>query len=297
MNEKMKKYSLFLGCTIPVRGQNYEASTRKVAQALDLELLHIPSFTCCGYPIASLDRQTAQWMAARNLALAEKEGADICAICTACTGVLTEVSHELAENPEMRREVNEHLMHINLEYNGTVKVRHFARILYEEVGIEKIASKIVHRLDGLRIAPHYGCHYLKPHEIYEGFDSPEAPHTLDELIEVTGAESVNYMNKTHCCGGAVLAVDENLALKISREKLDELKTLEVDAIGLICPFCSVMYESNQKKIETMAQTTYNLPVLYLPQILGLAMGMNPQELGLNMNRVKPREFLEKIHLG
>lgn len=297
MNEKMKKYSLFLGCTIPVRGQNYEASTRKVAAALDLELLHIPNFTCCGYPIASLDRQTAQWMAARNLALAERENSDICTICTACTGVLTEVSCELSENPDKLSEINNQLRDINLEYKGTVKVRHFARILYEEVGIEKISSKIVRRLEGLRIAPHYGCHYLKPHEIYEGFDSPEAPHTLDELIEVTGAKSVNYMIKTHCCGGAVLAVDENLALKISKEKLDELKSLEVDAIGLICPFCSVMYESNQKKIETTFQTAYNLPVLYLPQILGLAMGMNPRELGLNMNRVRPKELLDKIQVG
>ena len=290
----MNRYSLFLGCTIPVRGQNYEASTRKIAQALGIELLHIPNFSCCGYPMSSLNQETAEWMAARNLALAEKEGTDICTICTACTGVLTEVSHELAENQEKRRKVNEHLGEIGLEYNGTVHVKHFARILYEEIGLDEIRSRIVRPLEGIKIAPHYGCHYLKPREIYEGFDSPDDPHTLDELIEATGAESVNYMNKMRCCGGAVLAVDENLALKISKEKLDQLKEMEVDAIGLICPFCSVMYESNQKKIESTYETKYDIPVLYLPQILGLAMGMEQRVLGLNMNRVRPKKLLEKI---
>jgi len=294
MEEKMKKYSLFLGCTIPVRGQNYEASTRKVAQALGMEFIHIPNFSCCGYPMNSLDIETGEWMAARNLALAEKQNTDICTICTACTGVLTEVSKDLAENEEKRKKVNTHLKDIGLEYNGTVKVRHFARILYEQVGLEAIASKIVHPLHGLRIAPHYGCHYLKPHEIYEGFDSPEDPRTLDELIGVTGATSVNYMNKMKCCGGAVLAVDENLALKIAKEKLDILKQLDVDALCLVCPFCSVMYESNQRKIESGFDVKYNIPVLYLPQILGLAMGMEPKELGLNMNRVRPKELLQKI---
>jgi len=293
----MNRYALFLGCTIPVRGQNYELSTRKLAEALGMEFLHIPNFSCCGYPMSSLDQETAELLAARNLALAEKEGADICAICTACTGVLTETAKELAYNEEKRGKINDHLKDLGLAYRGGVKVKHFARILYEDIGLEKISSKITRRLEGLRIAPHYGCHFLKPREIYEGFDSPENPHTLDDLIEVTGAVSVNYMNKMRCCGGAVLAVDENLALKITKEKLDQIRDLGVDAICLICPFCSVMYESNQKKIETTFETKYEIPVLYLPQILGLAMGMDPKDLGLNMNRVRPKTLLEKLGVG
>lgn len=292
--KRMKPYALFLGCTIPVRAQNYELATRKVAEALGLPLEHIDNFSCCGYPVSSIHHRTAEEMAARNLALAEARGMDICAICTACTGVLTEVSHALAEDEAKRAEINETLKEIGLNYRGTVKVRHFARVLYEEVGLEAIRSKVVRPLGGLRIAPHYGCHYLKPAEIYEGFDSAENPHTLDELIEATGAASVSYPKKLACCGGAVLAVDETTALKISKGKLDQLKALEVDAIGLICPFCSVMYESNQKKIEKTFETEYNLPVLYYPQILGLAMGMDPKELGFQMNRVKPKDLLEKV---
>ncbi len=290
----MNKYALFLGCTIPVRAQNYELATRKTAEALGIGLEHIPNFSCCGYPVSSIHQHTAEEMAARNLALAEAQGCDICAICTACTGVLTEVSRELNENEAKRAEINETLASIGMQYRGTVKVRHYARVLFEEVGIEKIAEKIVRPLSGLKIAPHYGCHYLKPSEVYEDFDSPEDPHTLDDLIEATGATSVAYNKKLNCCGGALLAVDENLALRISKEKLDQLKAMEVDAIGLICPFCSVMYESNQKKIEKEFETQYDLPVLYYPQILGLAMGMDPKDLGIQMNRVRPKALMEKL---
>lgn len=289
----MNRYALFLGCTIPVRAQNYELATRKVAEALGLSLEHIPDFTCCGYPVSSMDEDTAELMAARNLALAERRGAAICAICTACTGVLTETAHALNGNAEKRERVNCRLADLGLEYRGTTTVKHFARILFEEIGVEAIRAKVVRPLDGLRIAAHYGCHYLKPAEIYEGFDSPEFPHTLDDLIALTGATPVDYPNKLRCCGGAILAVDENLALRISKEKLDQLKDLGVDAIGLVCPFCSVMYESNQKKIETTFSAQYNLPVLYYPQLLGLAMGMDGKDLGLQMNRVRPQALLEK----
>jgi len=290
----MKKYALFLGCTIPVRAQNYEMSTRKIAEKLGVELIHIPNFSCCGYPVSSLDNETAIEMAARNLALAEKEGADLCAICTACTGVLTETAQELNQDAEKRARVNESLKEIGLEYKGTVQVKHLGRVLFEEVGAEKIAEQVVRPLEGWKIAPHYGCHFLKPAEIYEGFDSAENPQSLDRLIEATGASSMDYNKKLNCCGGALLAVDEQTALKISKEKLDQLKEMQADAICLICPFCSVMYESNQKKIEKTFETEYNLPVLFYPQLLGLAMGMEPKELGLNMNRVRPKDLLERL---
>jgi len=291
--EVKRAYALFLGCTIPVRAQNYEISTRKVAEKLGIELRHIDNFTCCGYPAGSVDFEGSQLMSARNLALAEKEGFDICTICTACTGVLTETALELAHNERFRENINQKLASIGLHLEGKVRVKHFARILIEEVGEEKIKSLIKKPLSDIRIAAHYGCHYLKPTSIYENFDSAENPTSLDHLIKITGAESVDYLDKMHCCGGALLAVNETLALKISRKKLDALKE-HIDAIVLICPFCSVMYESNQKKIETTFNTQYNIPVLFYPQLLGLAMGMNPQELGFQMNRVKPKKILEKI---
>jgi len=288
------KAAFFLGCTIPVRAQNFELSTRKVAEAFGIELIDLPGAGCCGYPVKSIDQHQALVVAAAVLADAEKVATDLINMCTACTGVLAEAAHELAHDADLLRRVNEDLKSIGKSYNGTVRVRHFARCLLEEVGEERIRSKVTVDLNNFRFAPHYGCHYLKPAEVFEGFDSDENPTSLDRLIALTGAESVRYREKKACCGGACLAVDEGLALSITKGKLDAIKAARADAIVLICAFCSIMYDSSQKKIETEYETTYSLPVLYYPQVLGLAMGMDPKSLGFQMNRVKAKELLERL---
>ncbi|MCD6277209.1 CoB--CoM heterodisulfide reductase iron-sulfur subunit B family protein, partial [candidate division WOR-3 bacterium] len=203
------KYALFLGCTVPVRGMNYEIAARKVAERIGLHLVDIDEFTCCGFPVKAVDVETSFLMAARNLALAENRGLDICTLCSACTSTLTEVNKALKEDEELREIINEKLG--NVRYNGNIEVKHFARILYEDLGITELKKFIVEPLEGFRFAPHYGCHYLKPSEIYEEFDNPEAPVSLDELIMVTGAESVDYTTLKNCCGGGILGIDENVA--------------------------------------------------------------------------------------
>jgi len=290
------RYALFLGCTIPARSRNYELSARKVAARVGIELVDVESFICCGFPVKSADRRSAMVLGAYNLALAQKNGLSLCALCSSCTSALTEAAHELEHKADLRNEINESLAKVGLHYEGGVKVRHFARVLYEEVGIEEIQKTFTRRLEGMRVAPHYGCHYLKPSEIYEHFDAVEDPHTLDELFALTGAEVVEYANRKRCCGGPVLAVDEKTALSVAREKLDDMLEAGANAVGLVCPFCSVMYDSNQKGIESQFGTHYSLPVLYLPQVLGLAMGMDKKELGLNMNVVKTADLLRTLQL-
>jgi heterodisulfide reductase subunit B len=291
------KYALFLGCTIPARSRQYELSTRKVARKLGIELVDLENFICCGFPVKSSDRKSAMILAGYNLALAEKNNQDLCVLCSSCTSALTEASHYLSEHENQRAEVNESLGRVGLKYEGGVKVRHFARILYEEIGFDELKKHFTKSLEGLRVASHYGCHYLKPSEIYDGFDQVEDPYTLDGMIALTGATVVDYSNKKRCCGGPVLAVDEKTALAVAKEKLDDIVEAGADIINLVCPFCSVMYDSNQKGIETQFNVTYNLPVLYLTQILGLAMGLDRKELGLNMNIVKTKEALAKYTGG
>ncbi|RKZ16048.1 CoB--CoM heterodisulfide reductase subunit B [bacterium] len=286
------KYALFLGCTVPVRGMNYEIAARKVAERIGLHLVDVDEFTCCGFPVKAVDVETSFLMAARNLALAENRGLDICTLCSACTSTLTEVNKVLKEDEELREIINEKLG--NIRYNGNIEVKHFSRILYEDLGICELKNFIVEPLEGFRFAPHYGCHYLKPSEVYEEFDNPEAPVSLDELIMVTGAESVDYTTLKNCCGGGILGIDENVALKMSAKKLMELKDKGIDGLISICPFCSIMYEGNQKKIEKMENAEIGIPVFYYPQILGLALGIPPDELGFKLNRVKPKAFLEKL---
>jgi heterodisulfide reductase subunit B2 len=284
------KYALFLGCTIPARSRQYELSARKVAKELGIEFVDMESFICCGFPVKSSDLKSAMVLGAYNIALAEKEGLDLCALCSSCTSALTEVAHHLAHDEKAKEEVNESLSKAGLKYDKGVKVRHFARVLYEEVGLDELQKHFKKSLEGLRVSTHYGCHYLKPSEIYDNFDQVENPHTLDEMIALTGATVVDYVNKKRCCGGPLLAVDEKISLAVAKEKLDDVKEAGADIINLVCPFCSVMYDSNQKGIETAFNASYNLPVLYLTQILGLAMGFDRKELGLNMNVVKTKDL-------
>ncbi|MDI6821943.1 MAG: CoB--CoM heterodisulfide reductase iron-sulfur subunit B family protein [Actinomycetota bacterium] len=186
---------------------------------------------------------------------------------------------------------------IKRKYRDSVEVKHFARILYEDIGIEQIKSSVKKNLKSIKFAPHYGCHYLKPSEIYGNFDDPENPKSLDELIKVTGAEVIDYEDKKLCCGGAILGVDEDISLTMAKKKLDHVSDRGADAISLICPFCSIMYDDNQRKIESQFGVSYNLPVLYYPQVLGLALGFDSNELGLQMNRVKATEIINKLQKG
>ncbi len=285
------KALMFLGCTVPVRNLNYELSARKVAEALGVELQDLDDLGCCGYPLKGSDQEKALVIAARALAQAKQTGLPLVALCSACAGSLAEAEHQLAHNPDLRDKVNQELKAMGLEYQPGVKVRHFMRFVLEEVGLEAIQAKVTRKLEGFRFAPHYGCHYLKPSEITGGFDDPEDPQSLARLIEITGAESVNYASMKECCGGGVLGADEDLASLMAGKKLAELHEADVNGLALICPFCNVMYEGQQKAIGKKLETKLKVPVVYVTQLLGLAMGMTPEEVGLKLNRVKPKELL------
>ncbi len=285
------KYAFFLGCTIPARARNYELSARKVAEKLGIELVEIEKFMCCGFPIKGADMEASNLLAAYNLSLAQEKNLDICSLCSSCASALAEAAHRLSWDEDEKARVNGRLSEVGLEYKTSPKVRHFARILFEEVGAEKIKAHFQKELSDLKIAVHYGCHYLKPSKIHDYFDEVEDPKSIDALVALTGAKLVDYPGKKKCCGGPLLPVDEKLALSVSKEKLDVLKDAGADALCLVCPFCSVMYDGNQKSIESEFAVEYKLPVLYLTQILGLAMGFGRKELGLNMNVVKTKELL------
>ncbi|MEJ2587614.1 MAG: CoB--CoM heterodisulfide reductase iron-sulfur subunit B family protein [Deltaproteobacteria bacterium] len=285
-------YALFLGCTIPARSRNYELSARKVAQRLGIELVDMDTFVCCGFPLKSADLDAAELLGAYNLGLAKEKGLDICALCSSCTSALAEVAHRLAGDDTQTSRINDRLSKVGISYTGGVKVRHFARVLFEEIGADRIRPHIQKDLSDLKIAIHYGCHYLKPSNVHEHFDDVEDPHSIDALVALTGARVVDYAEKRKCCGGPLLPVDEKLATRVTKEKLDAVKEAGADAICLVCPFCSVMYDGNQKSIESEYDIDYGLPVLYLTQLLGVAMGFERKELGLNMNVVKTKSLLK-----
>jgi heterodisulfide reductase subunit B len=291
------KYALFLGCTIPVRSQNYEMSAREVAKIIGLELVDLPDFSCCGFPVKSASVEASLVLAARNLAIAAEKKLDICTLCNACTGVLTEANKELSENKELMDRVNDKLRNVDKEYKKGVKIRHFSRILYEDIGLEKLKGMVKRDLSSLKLSVHYGCHYERPKELYDDFDDPENPRSLDELVEATGARSIDYKGKLDCCGGAILGVQEDIALEMAKNKLDHVTANKVDALVTHCPFCSIMYEDNRRKIESKFNVQYNdLPVLFYPQLLGLAMGLDKKQLGFRLNKIKATGLLQKLGL-
>jgi heterodisulfide reductase subunit B len=274
---------------------NYELSARRTAERLGIELIDVDGFACCGYPAKPLSWEAALLMTANNLALAEEQEMDICTLCSACTSTLVEANRRLQQDEELRASINEQLaVTAGRQYGGTVTVRHYARILYEEVGLERLREVVEVDLSSLGFAVHYGCHYIKPAHIYDGFDDPERPHTLGDLIEATGARLVPYEEEMDCCGGGILAIDQETALAIAKSKLDHVHAAETDGLVVICPFCDIMYEVNQRSIERQFDVSYRLPVLYYPQVLGLAMGLTPDELGFRMNRVKAREIIRQF---
>jgi heterodisulfide reductase subunit B len=274
-----------------VRSQNYELSVRRVAPALGVELVDVDGFGCCGYPLVGVSRLAALAMSARSLAAAGD--LPVAALCSACGGSLMEAAAEL-EHEEPRRRVNEVLGPDGVRYGGGARVRHVAEVLYHDVGIERIRQAVTRPLDGLRIAVHYGCHYLRPRETHPAGEDPESPRSLDELVRVTGAESVEYESRLGCCGGGILGIAEQTALAISRRKLDAVAEAGADAMVVVCPFCSVMLEGNQKRIEKAAGREYKIPVLYYPQLLGLAMGFGANELGFQLNRIKAGELVARV---
>jgi heterodisulfide reductase subunit B len=204
--------------------------------------------------------------------------------------MLTKTAYHLNKDQRLREQVNKGLSRIGKEYKGTIKVKHFARILLEDIGLERIKEEIKRDLKGLKVATHYGCHYLKPSYIYEGFDDPQDPLTLEQILEAVGVTNIQYRRKKDCCGGPVLLSDEEIALTVAQEKLTYVKEAGADCMNLVCPFCSLMFDANQKGIETQFGSEFTVPVLYLPQIIGLAMGLSRKELGLNLNAVSTKEL-------
>lgn len=275
----MKRYAFFLGCIAPLRYPGIEKSTREVFEALGIELVDLKGANCCPAPGVIKSFSKATWLAAaaRNLALAEREGLDVVTICNGCYGSLFDAAHELHENKELLAEVNEVLAEIGLKYSGETKVKHFAEVLYKEVGIEKI-KETVKTPAKYNVAAFYGCHFLKPSKLKQ-LDDSENPKILDELIEAVGADSVLRKKKarTICCGagGGLRSQFGETAVKFTRTNLEIMKNNGAEMIVDVCPFCHLQFDSSQKGSE------YSFPVLHLSQLYGIAMGMDAKDLGLD----------------
>ncbi len=193
----------------------------------------------------------------------------------------------------MRETVNEYLKDTGLEFKGTIEVKHLMQVLAEDVGIVRIKEQIQKPLSNLSVAEHNGCHVVRPQKLI-GFDDPENPTILKNLIEVTGAKCLDYLDKTECCGAPIVGGNDKIPLSLARDKLSHIKAVKAQALITVCPFCHMMFDSNQSRIEKMFNEIYGMPVLHYPQLLGLAMGFTPEELAMKELRVDASRVLSLI---
>ncbi|KXH74554.1 MAG: hypothetical protein AM326_09795 [Candidatus Thorarchaeota archaeon SMTZ-45] len=276
-------YEVFLGCAIPSRFNNYESSMRAVAKDLGIELIDFDGASCCGTVVLkSIDENSWLSMSGRNIALAEQRGHDIVTPCNGCFGSLKDTDHVLHDDESYRKKVNETLKPLGLQYSGKVKIRHFVEVLYDMK--DDIEKKIVKRLDGLKVAFHPGCHLIRPSNVAE-FDDPELPRKVDELIELTGAKSVHWDMKLRCCGSPLLIASEEVATKILQEKMISANGAGANCVVTNCPACHTQFDIQQIGLKDDDGTSLELPALFVTQVLGIAMGIDPEPLGYELNRV------------
>lgn len=279
------KLALFLGCQIPARLMQYEAASRVVLDSLGLDVVDIGEFNCCGYPLRNISFKACILLSARNLALAEQRQCDIVCLCQCCFGTLAKVDHMLQEDSQLRHEVNERLEQEGLAYRGSVQVKHLLQVLYHDVGVDALRDGVKRRYEGLMVATHYGCHVLRPSSVVQ-FDDPVNPTLFDRLVEVTGARSVEWPMRLECCGAPVRGINDALSTQVTTKKLEDGKRAGSQCLCVACPYCHMQFETVQDARSAEGNGGDPLSVLLYPQLLGLCLGIEPEQLGLEMNKIR-----------
>lgn len=283
------KFALFIGCNIPARVQHYELSARAVLDKLSVDIIDIREFNCCGYPIRNADSKAFLLFSARNLALAEKRSLNVMTLCKCCFGSLKKADHLIKEDSSVRDEINAILAKEGLVYKGSIEVKHFLSVLHKDIGLETINKKITRSFKDLKVAVHYGCHALRPSDVMQ-FDNPVAPVLFDQLLEVTGAKSIEWPLKLECCGAPLLGVNDDLSMDLTEKKLAAGIQSGADYLCTACPWCQLQFDSVQKIINIKRGSNHLLPSIVFPQILGIAMGIKEKDLGVDMNQIDIRGF-------
>lgn len=290
----MKGVSLFLGCIVPNRYPGIEKATKLVLDELGIDWSDLDGASCCPAPgvFRSFDKSSWLALASRNIALSEGMDRDVLTVCNGCYGSLCDANHEMKHDPKLAKATNKHLEDISMKFKGTSDVRHIVEFLSREVGVEGVVNKVTKPLD-LKVAVHYGCHLIKPSRERE-LGSVEKPTFFDELVEATGATSIDYADKMACCGagGGVRSALLDKSLDLAEHKFKKIAEAGADVIVNACPFCHLQLDFGQIEVKDKTGNEYNIPVLHYMQLLALALGYSPEDIGLDMNFIKSGNILE-----
>lgn len=283
------------GCSLHTMAHEYDMSARLVCQHLGIELREVPDWNCCGATAAhSLDHNLAIALNSRNLALvAAMQLQMVTTPCAGCFNRLKTTAAELkkdAVSAEM-----EHLTGFTLAGARKVEVAHLLQLITEEIGFEALGNQVVKPLNGLKLAAYYGCLITRPKAIVQ-FDDPEQPVSLDRLLQCLGAETVNWSHKAECCGGGFAASETSIVVDLGGQVLEAARQAGAEAIVVGCPMCQANLDTRQKAIEADRGKAYNLPIIYFTQLMGLAFGYSPGQMGLQRLLTSPSELLSSRNL-
>ena len=287
------KLAYYPGCVAQESGKELDMATRWVCRHLGIELVEFPKFSCCGSGfIDEANSVLNVALNARNLALAEAAGLDLMTICSTCQGMLTLANRRL-EEPQVKAKVDSVLAPLGIRYSGRTKVTHLLSILTEQVGADALKKRVVRPLTGLKVGAFYGCHLLRPQAEMRS-ESAEEPHSFEDLISAIGATPVLYRGRVMCCGFPILFVKEPTANRIAARQIDDAKAHGADAMATPCPLCHISLDTYQNKAAQAVHQDLDMPVFHLPQLVGLALGARPEELGLARHLVSVDGALAKI---
>ncbi|KOP82389.1 CoB--CoM heterodisulfide reductase iron-sulfur subunit B family protein [Cytobacillus solani] len=280
------RYAFFPGCTLESAAEELMISTMKVAEALGIELIELKGWTCCGAShIQDIDDFLATSINARNIALGEKLGVSkIITVCNTCTLMLRTAKAKLDKNKKLRTRVNESLRSTGMQYKGNVEVTHLLWALIEDYGLDRLKEKVKRPLTGLKVANFYGCHILMPPKIM-GFENHMNPQSMEMIAEVLGAESVKFDQRLACCGFHAVFPAEKEVMNLTGMNCLSPKASGADCLITPCPLCQMQLDAYQPDAQKGFSKDITMPVLHLPQLIGLALGFSPQELAIQRHVV------------
>jgi heterodisulfide reductase subunit B2 len=287
----MKKYAYFPGCSLEKMALSYHKSSLETTRALGVELEELEDWNCCGATTYfHLDEILANTLVARNLAIAEKEGLDFVAPCSACYKNAYFTNTYMKEDEDLAEHINFALEADDLQLSGDLNVHHLIDIFAGEIGAEEIKNKVTNPLEGLKIAPYYGCQIVRPRKNGEEVEDPQF---FEEILTALGADAIDFAYKTRCCGGSLLLTNREAALDMIQHLLRNAEKSGADVIATACPLCQVNLEVYQTQVNEEFGTDYSIPVLYFTQIMGLALGIAPKKLGIGSELVSTLPLLSK----
>lgn len=294
----MSKFLFYPGCSMQRSARPYLDSLQAIQDDIGLELEEINDWNCCGATeYISVSRLPAYALNGRNLALAAQQanGArTVIAPCSACYLNLAKTDNYMQKDAQLNELVNEALAAGGLHYDpGSLKIRHLLDVIINRVGLDAVRRKVVNPLKGLRVAPYYGCMVVRPDPEHR-FGNPEYPTALDDLMEALGAEVVDYPVKTQCCGGHMTQISSSVAYELIRRLIYAADSNQADILVTLCPMCQLNLDAYQEDMNDHFGTDYHIPIVYFTQLMGLAFGHHPSELGLGKEFVDARHALMKI---